>query len=835
MWSSLARFIIRFRLPLMLILAIITVGMAYQIPKLTLSYDYVAAVPPSDPSMEYYRSFRKQFGEDANLLVVGVQDSALYELQTFQRFSYLSRAIRELDGVKYVISLPELQQLTKNSEAKRFEVTPVFPALPEQQTTLDSLIQVANDLQFYSRQLINPDNGATFLLVAIEKETLNSNKREQLVPDIQMLGEQFSEVTGVELHYAGIPFVRTVMNENIRAELRLFLILSVLVTALVLLLLFRSWDAVVFPLVVIGIIVVWSMGTLVLLGYEITILSGLLPPIVVIIGIPNSVYLLNKYHQEYKRYQDKIRALRSVIEKMGTATLITNVTTAIGFLVLMFTNVPILEEFGLVAGVNILATFVVSIILIPSVFSYLPAPSDRQLRHLRFKIVDRVLTGLDLLVHRHRYRVLTGAAAVAVLFLIGFVKLESVSYLVDDVPDNSRLKQDLAFFEENFAGIMPLEIVIDTHKKRSVTRLSTLQKVEELEQFLAEQPAISQPVSVVGLVKAARQAFYNNDPTFYELPTRRDQGFILRYLKNSGMAGSLSGSDSLASAEVSEGQSPANLLSSFADSSGQQLRISLKVADIGSQQIQQLIDEVINPKVEALFGDADTEVTITGTSLLFAQSNTFLIKNLLSSLFIAFCLIATIMALLFGSVRMILISLIPNLIPLIVTAGVMGLVGIPLKPSTAIIFSIVFGISVDDSIHFLAKYRQELKSSRFFVPVAISKSIRETGTSMIYTSIILLFGFIIFAGSSFGGTQNLGILTSLTLLVAMLTNLSVLPSLLMVFDNGKKMAVRQQKALFHVIPLIEHYNEFYQEEEDEEIDVDKLRLPSRKEKEEKVP
>ena len=830
MWSSLARFIIKFRLPLMLLLATVTTLMAYQIPKLTLSYDYVAAVPPSDSSMQYYHDFRQQFGEDANLLVVGVQDSALYELTTFQRFKYLSDALSELDGVKYVVSLPGLQQLTKNTEAKQFEVAPVFPQIPKQQAELDSLLRVANDLQFYSRQLINPDNGATFLLLAIEQKTLNSDKREQLVPDIQMLGEQFSEVTGVELHYAGIPFVRTVMNEKIRAELGLFLVLSVVVTALILLLFFRSWDAVVFPLVVIGIMVVWSLGTLVLLEYEITLLTGLLPPIIVIIGIPNSVYLLNKYHQEYQRYRDKIRALRAVIEKMGTATFITNVTTAIGFLVLMFTNVPILAEFGLVVGVNILATFVVSIVLIPSVFSYLPAPSDRQLRHLRFRAVDRVLTGLDLLVHRHRYRVLGGAALVALLFLVGFSRLESVSYLVDDVPDDSELKQDLAFFEDNFAGIMPLEIVIDTHKKRSITRLSTLQQVEQFEQFLAEQPSISQPVSVVGLVKAARQAFYNNDPNFYALPTRRDQGFILRYLKNSGMTGGGSGDTSASSDPVR--QSPADLLSSFVDSSGQQLRLSLKVADVGSQQIQQLIEETIEPKAAEIFGDSDTEVVVTGTSLLFAKGNAFLIRNLLSSLFIAFCLIATIMALLFGSVRMILISLIPNLIPLIVTAGIMGLVGIPLKPSTAIIFSIVFGISVDDSIHFLAKYRQELKSRQFFVPLAISKSIRETGTSMIYTSVILLFGFIIFAGSSFGGTQNLGILTSLTLLVAMLTNLTVLPALLMVFDNGKKMAARQQKArLSAVIPLIEHYDEFYQEDEDEEIDVNKLELPDQEQQE----
>ena len=833
MWSNLARFIIKFRLPLMVLLAAITVFMAYQIPRLTLSYDYVAAVPPSDSSMQYYEDFKQQFGEDANLLVVGVQDSALYEVSTFRRFAYLSDAIKELNGVKYVVSLPELQQLVKNTETRRFDVAPVFPEIPTEQAELDSLLQVANDLRFYSQQLINPDNGATFLLIAIENKTLNSDKREQLVPDIQMLGKQFSEVTGVELHYAGIPFVRTVLNEQVRAELQLFLILSVVVTALILLLFFRSWDAVVFPLLIIAIIVVWSVGTLVLLGYEITLLSGLLPPIIVVIGIPNSVYLLNKYHQEYKRYRDKVQALQAVVEKMGTATLITNVTTAIGFLVLMFTNVPMLEEFGLVAGINILATFVVSIILIPSVFSYLPAPGDRQLRHLRFKGVDRIITGLDLLVHRHRYRVLMGAGMITLLFLAGFLRLESISYLVDDVPDDSQLKQDLAFFEENFAGIMPLEIVVDTHRKRSVTRLSTLQKVEAFEQFLEEQPAISQPVSAVDLVKAARQAYYNNNPDFYALPTRRDQAFILRYLKNSGMADA-SATDASADngLEAASGASPTRLLRSFADSAGQQLRISLKIADVGSHEIQHLIEEVIEPKAEEVFGDSDTEVTVTGTSLLFAKSNAFLIRNLLTSLFIAFCLIAAIMAMLFGSLRMILISLIPNLIPLIVTAGIMGLVGIPLKPSTAIIFSIVFGISVDDSIHFLAKYRQEMKLNRFFVPLSISKSLHETGTSMVYTSVILFFGFIIFAGSSFGGTQNLGILTSLTLFVAMLTNLTVLPSLLMIFDDGKKMAARQQKAgTAAVPPLIEHYDEFYQEDEDEEIDVDRLELPDREREE----
>ncbi|WKN40751.1 efflux RND transporter permease subunit [Tunicatimonas pelagia] len=810
MWIRLAHFIIRFRLGLMLLLAVITAVMAYKIPDLELSYDYVEAVPDDDPAMIYYQQFKEQFGEDANLLVIGVQDSALYQAENFRRFKYFCDEVEKLSGVKYTVSLPQLQVLSKNTEDKRFELKPLFTSVPDEQAALDSLLQIARDFQLYSDQLINPENGATLMLVSVESNTLNSDKRELLVPDIQQLGSSFSEVTGIELHYAGIPFVRTVMNGKIRAELRLFLILSVLVTALILWIFFRSWDAVVFPLVVIGVMVVWSVGTLAWMGYQITVLSGLLPPIIVIIGIPNSVYLINKYHQEYRTHGDKVKALNRIIQKIGMATLITNVTTAIGFLVLWFADISILEEFGIVAGVNILATFLVSIIVIPSVFSYLPPPSDRQLKHLRFSLIDWILTKLDLLVHRHRYRVLGASVLVAVIFSVGLLRIESVSYLVDGVPADSQIKRDMQFFEGNFSGIMPMEIVVDTHKKRSATRVATLQKVEEFEDYLNQNPAIAPPVSLASFVKAARQAFYNGDSAFYTLPNKRDQAFVLRYLKNTQDSWSKSNSAS----------SP-DLLNGLADSTGQQIRISLRVADVGSNEIKKLVEEKIRPKADEIFGDSETDVFITGASLLFTKGNEFLIDNLLVSLMIAFGIIAVIMALLFGSVRMIFISLAPNVIPLIVTAGIMGFVGIPLKPSTAIIFSIVFGISVDDSIHFLAKYRQELKSNHFFVPIAISKSLRETGTSMIYTSIILFCGFIIFAASSLSGTQYLGILTSLTLVIAMFTNLTVLPALLMIFDNGKGIAGKSNQPLFH---LIEHYDDFYQEDEDEEIDLSRLQV-----------
>lgn len=798
MWNFIAKFILKNRLFLIIVLALFTAFMGYKAQEIEMTYDFAKVVPTTDPEMIYFEKFKGLFGEDGNMVVLGVQDSSLYTPTNFRRFKYLSDELARLEGVNQVISLPLLPRMVKDTENKRFKTEPVFSNLPDDQKTLDSLLRQINNLQFYKGQIFNPDNGATLILVSIDKQIMFSKNRTFIIQDIQNAGQQFAEATGLDVHYAGLPFIKTVMAEKVKKELNFFLILSIAITAFILLAFFRSWDAVVFPLIVIGVMVVWVMGSLALFGYKITLLTGLLPPIIVVIGIPNCVYLLNKYHQEFNIHGNKIKALSRIIRKIGIVTLITNFTTAIGFLVLAFTDIIILKEFGLVAGLNILATFVVSIILIPAVFSYLPAPNHKKLKHLHFKSIDKALTGLDLLVHRHKYKIFVFAGAVIVISIIGLLKVDAVSYMVDDVPEQSQIKKDLKFFENNFTGIMPLEIVIDTGKKKGVMNLNTLQKIEEFEEFLSKQKHVSNPVSIVNFIKATRQAYYNDNPAYYALPNNQDKNFILRYLKDNS--------------EQQQG-----LMNNFVDSTGQIIRLSVKVADIGSKKMNHLVHKVIEPKAQQIFEGSVDDVKVTGTTLLFTKGNKFLIENLWTSMLLAFAIISVIMALLFGNIRMILISLIPNMIPLIITAGLMGYFGIPLKPSTALIFSIAFGISVDDSIHFLAKYRQELFNNKFFVPVAVSKSIRETGASMIYTSIILFAGFVIFAGSDFGGTVALGILTSTTLLIAMFTNLIVLPALLLTFDDGKR------KDDFST--LIEHYDEFYQEDEDEEIDVTQIKIP----------
>ncbi|MDN4165799.1 efflux RND transporter permease subunit [Cytophagales bacterium LB-30] len=797
MWTRLAHFVIKNRLVLVIVLGLITATMGYLGRNVTMTYDFTKVVPESDPDMVYFEEFKQLFGEDGNILAIGIKDSSLYTPTNFLRFKYLSDELAKLEGVNNVLSIPRIQRLKKNTEERKFQLDPFFADIPQDQSTLDSLLALVMEQRFYTGQLINPENGATLILVAINKEVLNSPDRQKLIEDIKYLGDRFAESTQIDVHYAGLPFVRSIMAGKVKKELNFFLVLSVIVTGIILLVFFRSWDAVVFPMLIIGVVVVWVVGTLGIFGFKITMLTGLIPPIIVVIGIPNSIYLINKYHQEFERHGNKMKAISTVTRKIGMVTLITNFTTAIGFLVLATTDIIILKEFGIVAGLNILATFIVSFILIPAVFSWLPSPSKQQMKHLSFKPMDKVLTTFDYWIHNRRRWIYSVTIVVVAVSVYGVMQLKTVSYIVDDIPEDTDIMRDMGFFESNFSGVMPLEVVVDTGKKRGVIRLSNLQKVQQLETFLDSIPEISKPVSLVSFIKAARQAYYNNNPAYYQLPNSMDYNFILQYFRDQ--------SDS------------SGLLKAFVDSTGQKMRITLKMADIGSVEMDKLIRGTIQPRIDSLFADTEVTATVTGTSPLFVKGNRYLVQNLQMSLILAFIIIAIVMGILFVNLRVVLISLIPNIIPLLITAGLMGYFNIALKPSTSLIFCIAFGIAVDDAIHFLAKYRQELFAHNFFVPIAISRSLKETGTSMMYTSIVLFFGFVIFAGSDFGGTVALGVLTSTTLLIAMFTNLLLLPSLLLTFDDGK----RRKDA--H--PLIEQYDEdFYHETDDEEIDLKRLEV-----------
>jgi uncharacterized protein len=805
MWNRIADFVIKYRLWLIMLISLITVVMGYYASKVEMSYDFARTVPLDDPDMIELEKFRAQFGEDGNVIAVGVKDSSLYQLKNFQAYQQFTRDIKKIPGVKEAISLPVLPIILKDTVNSKFYSQRIFPDVITSQKELDSLLAIAINQKIYSDLLLNLTNGAAMMAVSVPKEVMNSSKREAVTQSLQDAGKKFQEQTNIDVHYAGLPFIRTLVANAVRKEMQIFLYGSALVTGLIMFAFFRSFKAVLFSMIIIGIVVIWTLGTLALLGFKITLLSGLIPPVIVTIGITNAIYLLNKYHLEFAKTKNKLDAIRVVVRKMGLATFLTNLTVAIGFLTLLSTDVIILREFGIVAGVNIMALFFVSLIMIPGIFSWLPIPTEKHLKHLNFPLMKAFLNLVDLFVHRHRPIIYIGSLILAAVSAYGIFQLHSVSFMVDDIPEESAIKKDLKFVETNFHGIMPLEFVIEFHtkKRRPLLEIKNLQMVERFENFLDSISVMSPPTSPVSFIKSFKQAFYNNNPDRYSLPTsNHERAFLLRYMK---------------------GQSDSSgLAKSFVDSTFSKMRISTRIADIGSTRLDSLV-QVIEPRMKSIFVSTERDsvsATITGSTKIFIKGNKFLIENLRESLLLAFLLITLSMAILFANVRMIIISLLPNLLALMITAGLMGYLNIPLKPSTALIFSITFGISVDNSIRFLAKYRQEILSNNFFIPRAVSDSIMETGKSIMYTSIVLFAGFIIFAFSSFGGTIALGLLTSVTLVISMFTNLILLPALIMTFDKPKG---RKDEHL-----LIDEFDaSFYGESEDEEIDLSKIRIHNR--------
>ena len=739
-----------------------TLFMGYMSQNVKFNYDFSQTVPDTDEDMVYYNDFKKTFGEDGNVFAVGLKDSSIFNIEKFTLYKDYIISLESIEGVNGVLGLPTLQVLEKNKENKTFKFNELFSPFPTSQKRLDSILSIAKNQKFYDNKITNQD-GAITLLITINKKVLNSKKRDDLMKNLISISSLFETQSNIKLHYAGLPYSRYILAESVKQELSMLLLVSLIVTSIILFIFFRSYDTVIVPIIIIGIVVIWVFGTLSLLGYKITLLTGLLPPLIVVIGIPNCVYMLNYYHFSIDKIKDKKEALLNVIRTIGLITFITNLTTAVGFLVLATTDIKILTEFGIVAGINVLATFFVSIFLLPSIYLILPAPKSEQTSYLNYSFINYLINSFVNISFNYRKPVFIFSVIIVSVSIYGLTKIKSVSYLIDDVPSESPLMKDLKFFEKNFSGVMPLEIVVDSKMKKGVQNLNLLKKVNNLENFLIDKDYVSSPISLVSFIKASRQAYYNNNPIYYSLPNNRDKNFILRYISD--------GYQNNASNE--------NISKSFVDSLGQKLRISLNVADLGSYKLDSIVNNVFRPEIDRVFKNSKAEVRLTGTTLTFIKGINFLIENLLQSMLLAFFIISIIMSLLFKNFKMVIISLIPNLIPLIFAGGIMGFFEIPLKPSSALVFSIVFGISVDYSIHFLAKFKNELINNS--IEDSIINTIKQTGKSMVFTSFILFFGFIIFAFSNFGGTIVLGVLTSIILFVAMITNLTLLPSIILRF------------------------------------------------------
>lgn len=765
-WNALAGWILRNRISVISLVILATIFFASQWKYMRFSYTEANLLPDDHFINVQYRNFLDKFGDEGNLIVIATTDQEIFTPQKFKHWVQLTDTLQSFDEVEYSIGLPNLKILEKNAEEKRFEIVNAFDlsqknnakALQEYQQLL------FEELPFYQGIAFSKKNFTVQTAVYIKKEIVNEKERKNFVlNNLRPLMNEFQKETGIEVKVSGMPYIRTLNSQNIVDEIQWFVLAALGVTSLIFFFFFRSFRATLISMITVVIGVMWAFGTLGALGYEITVLTAIIPPLIIVIGIPNCVFLINKYQQEIKKHGNQAKSLQRVITKIGNATLMTNLTTASGFATFIFTQSELLSEFGIVASLNIVAIFLLSLLIIPVIYSYMPPPKEKHLKHLGNRWIESFVNWMVTTVKQRRVSIYIVSVTVLAVSIIGIYNIKISGSLLEDMPKKADFFKDIQFFEEEFEGIMPLEFMINTQRKNGVTKLTNLKKIEQLALQIEETPELSSPLSVVDLAKYAKQTYYNGNPKYFDLPTRQETNFIMPYIKSLD--------------ELQEGTG------TFVDSTGQYARLTTFMKDVGTEEMER-IEAKLKPEIEKIFPPEQFEVIMTGKALIFQKGTRYLVKNLILSLGLAILLIALFMAWMFRSFRMIVISLVPNLLPLLMTAGMMGFLGIPIKPSTILVFSIAFGISVDDTIHFLAKYRQELKENHWKIKRSVYPALRETAVSMFYTSIVLFFGFSVFMISSFGGTVALGGLVSATLLFAMLANLLLLPSLLLSLERS---------------------------------------------------
>lgn len=791
MWIYLVRHILRYRLINLIVILLLTVFMGYQALKVQMSYEFTSLLPQSDTAHIVYENFKNRFGKDGSVLFIAIQDPRIFEIDQFRGLYDLTYDLKKIDGVEEVLSMARMFNLVKNDSLKQFEFSAIIPQKPESQQQVDSIRKIIYSLPFYEGLMYNGETDVSLVAITLNEDKLKTKERIHLVNAIKDRGDAFSETFNIKTHYSGLPYIRIMTSKRLEQESKFFVVLAMAIASIILLLFFRSLKAVIFPMLIVLICLIWVFGTMSLLDFKVTMLTAVFPPLLIVIVVENCIFLLNKYYNEYRSHGNKVKSLSRVVQRIGNANLLTNATTAAGFAAFVVTGNSLLVQFGIIASINILVAYVLSLFLIPIFYSYLPPPKSRHTKHLEKSMVAKIIPKVVNTVLTRRNPIYIVTLGLLVIAGIGVSRLQTTGKIVDDIPKKDALFKDLMFIEQHFKGVMPLEFSIDTKKRKGVQKMSTIRKIGEFEQVIAGYPELSKTLSIAEVLKFAKQSFYSGNEKMYSIPNNNEKNFILRYLPRQ-----------------QGGQR--TLLNQFVDTTMQFTRISTQMANIGTFEIKRIKDE-LRPQIDSIFPKEDFNVEITGTSVVFLKGTQYLVKNLYTSLLLALIVITILMALLFTSIRMILISLIPNIIPLIMTAAMMGYIGIPIKPSTVLIFSIALGISVDNAIHFLSRYRLQLIYNQWKIKESVIAALKETGFSMIYSSVVLFFGFIIFVLSSFGGTESLGYLIAFTLAVALFSNLFILPSLILTLD--KWITTKTFKE-----PLLEIFDE------EEDIELDELEI-----------
>jgi predicted RND superfamily exporter protein len=761
---------------------------AYQSTKhLKIGNQINKLLPVDHQASIFYRDFQNKFGEDGNNLFISIPRDLLFsDVKHFNNWEMLRRNIEletvisseeQINPFEVIISETNLKKLVINEKEKIFDLESFSNTPPLSTEELNNIRNEINTYPFY-KGLIYSDTSRnkqeheiSLIFIQVKNDVMNSDLRGNLIERIEEKVRVFKKEYP-ETKLSGLGFIRMDIKNKIKKEINIFISLSILIMSFILFFFFKSWRILSLCLTVVGMSVLFGIGIITELGYELTGIMGLLPSLLIAISIPNCIYYINFLQSMQIKYKDQKKALKETFIHLVKISFITNATTALGFFVFISTKNQVLSEFGIATGLSILMLFLISNIILTLGFYQMSEIKIEENRILN-KFIDSILHYISSFQKKNNWKIYSLFFVLLIISFIGISKIESTASFTDDLSEKDEIKKEFRYFEKHFLGVIPIDIYIQSKKK--INKESDFQKIDSLQSELAKNHLISRSLSVVDLTKYLRQAFYDGNPEDYKIIKNKEKIFFDEYIQNTKNKFTTNEN------QIQKNKTK-NIVYFFIDSSQTKTRISMNIKDLNSKEIKE-ITKYIQQKIDDIYPEKTLQnIQLTGSSILNLLGTDYLTENLIFSLLLSILMISLIVFNLFKSYKITLISIIPNLIPLFFTAGLMGYLGIPIKPSTLLIFSIVFGISIDDSIHFLSKYKLEILSRNNLNP--IQETIKKTGKSMITTSIILFFGFIIFTVSNFGSTSILGILISFTIIIALISNLTILPYLLKLYKKS---------------------------------------------------
>ena len=726
-------------------LALVTVIFGSFLKDLRLEFSIEQLFTQEDPRVERFLQFRDEFSGVDNILFLIYESNNPFSKENLDKNRQLIESLETIDGVESVTSLTNLELFTEGGD---YLLQPVYERIPYDTDSLLMAKKTIMQSELVRNYIISADGKMASIMIEIDSDYNDYDGRKRILSEI----DQFQMVVDWKWHQAGLPVIRTryvqyMIQDNIR-----FLFPVALVISILLALLFRSFAGVLLPLIVIGLTIIWTVGLMAKMGIDINIISYMIPTLLMIISVSDSVHFMVKYFQALHEFGHRREALFQTIKKIGTALMLTSVTTAVGFGALSFVNIKIVSEFGIFTAIGVFFAFIISILFLPSMFMLMKQTADDKLINYNVGVRVKVVQKISTLVRAYPKHIIISWCFIACIGTWGAVKINPHSKLLEDLRPGNKLLDDMKVAENRMGAILPVEIILEIMNDgpyEDIQDVEVMQFLDRVGAFMSSIPEIGKVMSVTQYIKEIHQAMNDGDPAFYQVPNSRN--LISQYML-------------LYESEFE----------TFFNLDYTKLRIAAQIKDIDSRRSAE-IEEEINNFIMAN-APSGVKAEVTGTAFIALRTNNYLVRNLAGSFFIAFIVVTLLMAILFRSVKMALISVVPNIIPMMMMAAVMGFFQVSLRPSTAMTFAIAFGIAVDDTLHYLTRYRMELSDRHY--QKANDATMMSTGVAMMSTTAILVSGFMVLTLSEFTFSIQFGILSSITILSALIGDLTFLPALL---------------------------------------------------------